>query len=105
MRLRLKELRKERGWTGEKLASLAGTSKSYISDIENGRKFPSGRLLKAFARAFDVSVYSLIDDEDGSGMLSSHLEVMKDLSPEDQRAVMRHALGLLDEDRKSDEAQ
>jgi len=103
MRVRLKHLRTARGWSGEHLASLVGTSKSYISEIENGKKFPSGRLLKAFAEVFGVSVYALIDDEDGSGVIAAHVEVMKDLSPEDQRAVARHALGLLENDAGSSE--
>ncbi len=97
MQLRLKTLRKERGWTAEVLAAKAGTSKSYISEIENGKKFPSGRLLKRFADELDVSVYDLIDSDDLAEEIRTHLEIMKDLSPEDRRAVSRHAAGLLEQ--------
>lgn len=97
MQLRLKTLRKDRGWTAEVLAAKAGTSKSYISEIENGKKFPSGRLLKRFADELGVSVYDLIDSDDLVGEIRSHIEIMKGLSPEDRRAVSRHAAGLLEQ--------
>ncbi len=97
MYLRLKTLRKERGWTAEVLAAKAGSSKSYISEIENGKKFPSGRLLKRFADELGVSVYDLIDSDDLADEIRAHMEIMKDLSPEDRRAVSRHAAVLLEQ--------
>lgn len=97
MHLRLKTLRKERGWTAEVLAAKAGSSKSYISEIENGKKFPSGRLLKRFADELGVSVYDLIDSDDLADEIRAHIEIMKDLSVEDRRAVSRHAAGLLEQ--------
>lgn len=101
MRLRIKELRKSRGWSGEHLAELIGSSKSYLSEIENGKKFPSGRLLKALSRELGVPVHSLIiDDETGVDLLA-HLEVMKGLGEGDQKAVIRHALGLLEQESQS----
>lgn len=97
MQLRLKTLRKERGWTAEVLAEKAGSSKSYISEIENGKKFPSGRLLKRFAEELGVSVFELIDSDDLAAEIRAHIEIMKDLSEEDRRAVSRHAAGLLEQ--------
>jgi transcriptional regulator with XRE-family HTH domain len=97
MQTRLKTLRKERGWTAEVLAAKAGSSKSYISEIENGKKFPSGRLLKRFADELGVSVYDLIDSDDLAEEIRAHIEIMKDLSAEDRRAVARHAAGLLEQ--------
>ncbi len=99
MRARIKEYRKAQGLTQQELADLVGTSKSYVSEIEGGKKFPSGRLLKAFAKQFDKSVLALIEDDGEDGArLAAHIEVMKDLPPEDQKAVARHAIGLLDKD-------
>lgn len=95
MKLRVRELRKKSGWTGDHLAELVGASKSYISEIETGKKFPSGRLLKAFSKVFEVSIYELIEDGDTGADIAAHMEVMKDLSEDDRRAVVRHALGLL----------
>nr|RDS94083.1 XRE family transcriptional regulator [Cereibacter sphaeroides f. sp. denitrificans] len=96
MRVRLKELRKSKGLTQEQLADIVGSSKSYISEIESGKKFPSGRLLKAIAEAVGTKVAAMIDDDDGAADLAAHLEVMRDLPEHDQRAVIRHALGLLE---------
>ena len=97
MKLRIADLRKERGLTGEVLAARAGCSKSYISEIEHGKKWPSGRLLKAFARELGVSIYDLIDDGDIGDAILAHIAVMKDLDEADQRAVFRHASGLLEQ--------
>lgn len=95
---RLKEIRKKRGLTGEMLADKAGTSKSHISDIENGKKNPSAALMRRFARALDVSVFDLIDDQDMTEAMLSHMDIMRALSEEDRRAVARHAAGLLEKD-------
>ena len=97
MKLKIAELRKKQGLTGEVLAARAGCSKSYISEIESGKKWPSGRLLKAFARELGVSIYDLIQDGEIADALIAHMAVMKDLSEIDQRAVFRHAAGLLEQ--------
>lgn len=98
MKLRLKELRRERGLTGEVLAARAGCSKSYVSEIETGKKFPSGRMLRNFAKVLDVSIYELIDSTDLPDDIVTHIAIMRDLSPDDRRAVARHAAGLLEKD-------
>lgn len=43
--LRIKEERKKRGWTQKEAAEKIGISRSYFSDIENGRTLPSGEIL------------------------------------------------------------
>lgn len=43
--LLLKEARKKRNLTQEVASSLVGISRSYFSDIERGRYFPSVKLL------------------------------------------------------------
>lgn len=98
MKLRIAELRKQRGMTGDVLCARVPCSKSYLSEIETGKKWPSGRLLKAFARELGVSIYDLIEDGDIGDALIAHIAVVKDLSEEDQRAVFRHASGLLERD-------
>lgn len=101
MQLRIRELRKKRRLTGEMLADKVGCSKSYISEIETGKKFPSGRLLQLLARELHVSIYELIDSEDVSQEIITHLEIMKSLSDEDRRAVSRHAASLLEKEPQS----
>lgn len=43
--LRLKEERKQRNWTQKEVSEKIGISRSYYSDIENGRSLPSGKVL------------------------------------------------------------
>jgi len=62
MQLRIKEMRISRGWTVEHLADLVGLSKSYVSEIENGKKQANQTRIAKFADAFDVDVFDLIDD-------------------------------------------
>lgn len=95
MLLRIKDLRTARGLTVEQLASLAGLSKSYLSEIENGKKQINGRRLEALAAALQVKPTDLISDQEVSADLAAHLDVLRRLGPEDQAAVLRHALGLL----------
>lgn len=62
MKLRVKELRQNRGWTVQQLADAVGLSKSYVNDLENGKRRANSYRLEKFAAAFDVSLYDLIDD-------------------------------------------
>lgn len=95
MLLRVKELRTARGLTVDQLANLAGLSKSYLSEIENGKKQINARRLEALASALQVQPTDLISDPEVSSDLAAHLDVVRKLPPEDQAAVLRHALGLL----------
>ena len=95
MLLRIKAFRKERGLTVEQLAAILGMSKSYVSELENGRKQINGRRLEAFAKALGVQTTELIADPQISDELATHVSVVRDLDPADQQAVYRHALGLL----------
>jgi len=49
---RVKELRTERGWTQEELASASGVSRQSINSIERNRYVPSLALALTFARLF-----------------------------------------------------
>lgn len=103
MKTRIRELRQARGLTLEQLASMAGCSKSYMSELETGKKNISGRLLSSFAKQLGVSVYELIDSSDLSEDIVAHIAIMRDLSEEDRRAVARHALGLLEQSHEHSE--
>jgi transcriptional regulator with XRE-family HTH domain len=93
---KLREIRKARGLTGEALADLVGTSKSYISEIENGKRVPSVKMTQQLADALGKSVYEITGFMDLPADILAHLAVMRELSEEDRRAVERHAAGLLD---------
>ena len=52
------------GWSQEKLADAAETSKGYISDLErNKRPMPPGKKLDALASALGVPLTQLVQDE------------------------------------------
>ena len=43
--LKLKEERKKRKWTQQETAKKIGISRSYYTDIENGRRLPGGKVM------------------------------------------------------------
>ena len=57
--MRIKFLRKERGWSQEDLALEANVNKNYICDLENGRRNPSLDILERIAVAFNISLSEL----------------------------------------------
>lgn len=54
--LKIHEIRKERRMTAEKLAYENGISKGYLSEIENGKKLPSLKILAQIADALEVDI-------------------------------------------------
>jgi transcriptional regulator with XRE-family HTH domain len=57
---RIRLLRKEKGWSLEKLADMAGFSKGYMSLIENCEKNPTISTLTKIAHCLDVQIGFLI---------------------------------------------
>ena len=58
---KIRQLRRNKGWTQEQLAIAIGYSKQYISEIERGN-VDCYSLLRKFAEALDVSCQKLLDD-------------------------------------------
>lgn len=54
--MRIKFLRKERGWSQEDLALEANVNRNYICDLENGRRNPSLDILERISKAFGISL-------------------------------------------------
>lgn len=57
--LKIKELRKQKKLTQEKLAELLNLDIGYISKLEVGRNFPTIGTLEKIANALDVELYEL----------------------------------------------
>ncbi len=58
---RLKELRKDRGWSQQKLAEMTGLSFNAITKIEQGiAKHPTLKTLLKLSEAFEVSLDDLV---------------------------------------------
>jgi transcriptional regulator with XRE-family HTH domain len=48
------------GWTQVGMVELLGMNRNYLSEIENGKKDPSLRVLKAIADGFDLTLAILL---------------------------------------------
>jgi len=53
--------RERRGLTQEALAELAGLERTYLTDLEAGRRNPSVKTLDRLARALGVKVHTLFE--------------------------------------------
>jgi DNA-binding XRE family transcriptional regulator len=60
---RIKSLRLAKGWTQEEFAERAAMQRSYLGDLELGRRNPSVRTLVKLANAFGVAVPDLFKPE------------------------------------------
>ena len=58
---RIKEIRKQTGYTQEKLAEIIGVDITTLSGIESGRHFPSLITLEKIAKVLDVALITLFD--------------------------------------------
>lgn len=56
---RIKEIRKKRGLTQEKLAELAGIETPSLSNIENAKNYPNNETLEKLSDALKIRPYEL----------------------------------------------
>ncbi len=56
---RIKEIRKRRMMTQEKLAELAGIEIPSLSNIENGKNYPNNETLEKISKALNVRPFEL----------------------------------------------
>ena len=57
---RLRTLRQRKGWTQVYMAEHVGIDRSFISDLENGKKEICIRNLELLARAFEMTISQLM---------------------------------------------
>jgi len=55
----LRENRRKKGLTQEKLAEMADISLRYLAMLELGESFPSGEVLEKLAKALDIQAFQL----------------------------------------------
>ena len=79
--LKIREYRKQRKLTIKELASRAGMSISYISQIERGEIDPSLSALRRIAAVFQIPLYLLLDD----------VEVMEDMTLRKEKQLVRRS--------------
>jgi transcriptional regulator with XRE-family HTH domain len=56
----VRALRRKHGFTQVELAEMLGIDRSYLSEIETGKKDPSLRVLKTIADGFRLSLSQLL---------------------------------------------
>ena len=94
---RLKEARKDRGWSQAEAAEVGGVTREYWGRCERGASIPGGEVLVALAAAdFDV-MYVLTGKRSGHAIeaLSAEEQTMLGYFREASKEVRRAALGAL----------
>jgi len=70
----LRENRRKKGLTQEKLAEMADISLRYLAMLELGKSFPSGEVLEKLSQALDIQAYQLFDPTSTPDGAVLHLE-------------------------------
>ena len=60
--VKIKELRKQKGLSQEKLANLAEIDRTYLPTIEKGERNVSIEVVEKLAKALDVKIKDLFDE-------------------------------------------
>ncbi|UTY60949.1 helix-turn-helix domain-containing protein [Massilia sp. erpn] len=69
MAIRLKILRKQYGWSLERLAEQTGLTKSYLSKVERGLSTPSIAVALKLSQALQVEVEQLFAEQHNCGLI------------------------------------
>ncbi len=73
---RIRNLRLEKGLTLDRLASITGLTKGYLSRIENSDKSPPFSTLTKIASAFNTDIISFLFDEN-EGSSGTNLDIVR----------------------------
>jgi transcriptional regulator with XRE-family HTH domain len=57
----VRRLREERGWSQEDYADRAGIHRTYVSDIERGKRNPTITVVEKLAKPFAVNSGALLE--------------------------------------------
>lgn len=88
-----KKLRVNKGLTQEKLSELTEYGIVNISRMENGKTFPSPKMISALALALDVPIKELFDFEQratnfkSTGQKKQLIEIIKKATPKQVRLI------------------
>lgn len=90
---RIRELRRERDWSQQKLADLVGVSKVTISDLELGKMQLTLDYMKRVAKALGVTAGELLNIEDNpllpAGSERELIERYREASSEERKNIDR----------------
>ncbi len=95
---RIRDVRKERGWTQEALATAVGVSRSAVAQWETGRSGQLSANLSRIASSLDVGLEFLLHGIDkhaplqaGSGDELALLRLYRECHPGDRQVLLRLA--------------
>ncbi len=95
---RVRDIRKARGWTQEKLGSKADVSSKFLGEIERGQQNPSFDTLVKIADALEIELCDLFQFEPGitnrKDIESRMTKIMKGISEDDLRQIFFVLRGL-----------
>src|SRR3989339_2164008 len=95
---KLREIRRKSGLNQKGFAAIIGVTQNYVSEIENGKKQPSVRLLHIISQKFNCSMEWLLQSDDHQGDSSSF---MSGNFPESNLVVSESQMELLKSMRHS----
>jgi len=98
---RIRERRKQLGWTQDQLVRKAGISKGFLSNLENGKRSVGAEILYDLARVMGLSLDYLMSGSDADTP-ARDVQIPKSLAEFAQRegVSFRHTLLLLDLQRR-----
>lgn len=79
LRNRIRELRTQRGWSQEALASRVGVSNQQVSNLETGTSELSLRWIERLAKAFEVPAEDMVGAGVDEGLLRAVLTAVMEL--------------------------
>ncbi|WP_047706621.1 helix-turn-helix domain-containing protein [Plesiomonas sp. ZOR0011] len=86
---RIRELRTQQGFSLEQLATMVGSTKSYIWELEKKPEIkPSAELVGKLAKALNVTIDSLMDSEKENDKDTVFFREYKSLSEETKDQLM-----------------
>jgi len=93
---KIKQLRKEKGWTQDQFAEISNIDSKQISKYENNRFVPSIDILIKLAKAFDISIeYLVLDGVPKASFDKKHnmeiikkIEEMDELPDDEKKAIL-----------------
>lgn len=90
---RVLQLRKEKGWSQERLAEKSGISNNYVSNIENCYSIPSLETLMKLCDAFQITPNDLllgVSQENKSYLNRDIAELLEQCSAQEKKYIYRN---------------
>ena len=101
---RINMARKERGWTGERLAETCSINATYLRQIEAGSKVPSLPVFVSLCQALNVSpTYLLVEvlPQQGNQDIDALLELLQAATPKQLNMMVSMLRGALEASRRN----